>query len=243
MFKNSYHRRHPTTTSTTTTMSTTEETSTSTTTLAPNDEVTEQLSQQRLNGEDQSYMETVKDQVGDRILQFLNENFNIGNRRENKNNEEDDGQFTPELILWVGGALVCLHLINRSFRAVYYHATSQIDQAARDPQRQSWKTTFWYWTERVLRRAWIPLWFTHESIQHDAIKNNLENHVPRRRLQQLRALGNPGRNIWAQPIYSNTIPLANNINGNSADNNSNMGRMTNCGPSGRRPFVRYDENR
>lgn len=247
MFGQRFTRRFPTTTSSTTTtaMSTTSSTTSveSHSTLPPTAVPSREHQNNNIEENRQLVISIVRDQIGERFLRFLNDKF--GHETGDNNNEsENEEQFSAsEVVLAVGGALVCLHFTNKAITTVYYHAVSHIDRAARDPQRRSWRTSFWFWTERVLKRVWLPLWFTHERIQISAIRNNLEDAYPRRRIQQIRALGQPN-NSWVVPIYNNITPApVNNTVDQSSDNNNITGQTYNVGPGGRRPIIRNNENR
>ena len=106
--------------------------------------------------------------------------------------EEEEGSSAVDWVMVIGGLMVFLYIMNRAIGYVYFRAVSYIDLGNRHQEfNNNWRRSFWRIVETVLRHAWIPLWFTHTEIFHDAVRANLDQEFQRLRLQNMIDQGNP----------------------------------------------------
>lgn len=124
---------------------------------------------------------------------------NAGFERYTGASSEDDSK-VADWVLVVGGILVLLYLLNKVFNYIYFRAISNIDLANRHQDYGSARARFWRAVETILRHGWIPLWFTHRDIFHNAIRVNLDQEHQRVRLQNMMDQGNPVPNLRFQDM-------------------------------------------
>jgi hypothetical protein len=105
--------------------------------------------------------------------------------------EVEEGGSVSDWVLIVGGILVALYLLHRVLSYVYFRAICNIDMANRHQGYAGWRARIWRTVELVLRHGWVPLWFTHQAIFHNAIRANLDQEHQRVRLQNMIDQGNP----------------------------------------------------
>ena len=129
------------------------------------------------------------------------------------NPEEREDNSVADWVLIVGGIFVFLYFLNKVCNYIYFRAICNIDMANRHREYGSTAARFWRTVEVVLRHGWIPLWFTHNDIFHNAIRVNLDQEHQRVRLQNMMDQGNPVPMLRFQDMLHGHVIDTENRNG------------------------------
>jgi len=135
-------------------------------------------------------MESLQKEINDELSKYLRET--ITKNIEPETPMMEDEKSTMDWIIVLAAALVCLYFFNKAVNKIYKMSVSFIEFGTRHPRDYNgWRSRFWIATEMVLRRVWVPLWFSHERIWYQVIGENLDLEYQVLRRRNMIEMGNP----------------------------------------------------